>query len=32
MINEVIKNLANDLNIKYSVLFNACELLEIDIL
>ena len=31
MINEVIKNLANDLNIRYGVLFNACELLKIDI-
>lgn len=31
MINEVIKNLANDLNIRYGVLFNACNLLKIDI-
>lgn len=31
MINEVIKNLSNELNIRYGVLFNACELLEIDI-
>ena len=31
MINEVIKELANDLNIRYGVLFNACELLKIDI-
>lgn len=31
MINEVIKNLANDLNIRYGVLFKACELLKMDI-
>lgn len=31
MINEVIKNLSNELNIRYGVLFNVCELLKIDI-
>lgn len=31
MINEIIKEVANDLNIRYGVLFNACELLKMDI-
>lgn len=31
MTNKIIKELANDLNITYEVLFNACNLLKIDI-